>query len=57
MKYIFLQDTNTNITVSSISDISSFNLERVISIRGTIDDIARAESEVSLCHAQQQVRG
>jgi len=42
-----MEDTNTNITVSSISDISSFNLERVISIRGTIDDIARAESEVS----------
>jgi len=42
-----MEDTNTNITVSSISDISSFNLERVISIRGTIDDIAKAESEVS----------
>lgn len=42
-----MEDTNTNITVSSISDISSFNLERVISIRGTIEDISKAESEVS----------
>jgi len=42
-----MEDTDTKITVSSISDISSFNLERVITIKGTIPDIARAESEVS----------
>jgi len=42
-----MEDTNTNITVSSISDISSFNLERVISIRGSIDNISKAEAEVS----------
>ena len=43
---LFVKDTDTKITVSSISDISSFNLERVITIKGTIPDIARAESEV-----------
>lgn len=42
-----MEDTNTKITVSSISDISSFNLERVISIRGSIPNISKAESEVS----------
>lgn len=42
-----MEDTDTKITVSSISDISSFNLERVITIKGTIPDIARAEAEVS----------
>lgn len=42
-----MEDTSTKISVSSISDISSFNLERVISIRGTIPNISKAESEVS----------
>jgi len=42
-----MEDTDTKITVSSISDISSFNLERVITIKGSIPDIARAEAEVS----------
>merc|ERR1719264_2452027 len=42
-----MEDTSTKITVSSISDISSFNLERVISIRGSIPNISKAESEVS----------
>merc|ERR1719189_1222593 len=42
-----MEDTDTKITVSSISDISSFNPERVITIKGAIPDISRAESEVS----------
>lgn len=42
-----MEDTDTKITVSSISDISSFNLERVITIKGAIPHISRAEAEVS----------
>lgn len=42
-----MEDTSTKITVSSISDVSSFNPERVISIRGTIPSISKAEAEVS----------
>merc|ERR1719507_1890407 len=42
-----MEDTDTKITVSSISDISSFNPERVITIKGAIPDISRAEAEVS----------
>ena len=45
--YVKFQETSTKITVSSISDISSYNLERVITIRGSIPDISRAEAEVS----------
>ena len=41
-----MEDTETKITVSSISDISSFNPERVITIKGAIPDISRAEAEV-----------
>ena len=47
MTLIFFQDTSTKITVSSISDVSSFNPERVISIRGTIPSISKAEAEVN----------
>lgn len=42
-----MEDTSTKITVSSISDVSSFNPERVISIRGSIPCISKAEAEVS----------
>merc|ERR1719336_2032535 len=42
-----MEDTDSKITVSSISDISSFNPERVITIKGAIPDISRAEAEVS----------
>lgn len=42
-----MEDTDTKITVSSISDISSFNPERVITIKGAIPDISKAEAEVS----------
>ena len=41
-----MEDTDTKITVSSISDISSFNPERVITIKGAIPDISKAEAEV-----------
>jgi len=42
-----MEDTDTKITVSSINDISSFNLERIITIKGTIPNMSRAEAEVS----------
>lgn len=42
-----MEETSTKITVSPISDISSYNLERVITIRGSIPDISKAEAEVS----------
>ena len=42
-----MEDTDTRITVSSISDVNHFNHERVITIKGSIPNIARAESEVS----------
>jgi insulin-like growth factor 2 mRNA-binding protein 1 len=34
-----MEDTETKITVSSINEINSFNMERVITIRGTIDQV------------------
>ena len=42
-----IQDTNTRITVSSVNDVNCFNPERVITIKGDIPDISRAEAEVS----------
>ncbi|CAG0902912.1 unnamed protein product [Darwinula stevensoni] len=42
-----MEDTNTRIAVSSINDINSFNLERVITIRGTIDNMSKAEQVIS----------
>ncbi|XP_037935525.1 insulin-like growth factor 2 mRNA-binding protein 1 isoform X2 [Teleopsis dalmanni] len=42
-----MQDTDTKITVSSIDDISSFNLERIITVKGQIDNMSRAESQIS----------
>ncbi|XP_058837397.1 insulin-like growth factor 2 mRNA-binding protein 1 isoform X1 [Topomyia yanbarensis] len=42
-----MQDTDTKITVSSINDINSFNLERIITVKGTIDNMSKAESQVS----------
>ena len=41
-----MQDTDTRITVSSISDVSCFNPERVITIKGNIPNISQAEAEV-----------
>lgn len=42
-----MQDTDTKITVSSINDISSFNLERIITVKGSIENMAKAESLIS----------
>ncbi len=42
-----MEETETKITVSSISEINSFNMERTITIRGQPEDVSRAESEVS----------
>ncbi|XP_046669691.1 insulin-like growth factor 2 mRNA-binding protein 1 isoform X3 [Homalodisca vitripennis] len=42
-----MQDTDTKITVSSINDINSFNLERIITVKGSIDNMSRAESMIS----------
>ncbi|XP_055374970.1 insulin-like growth factor 2 mRNA-binding protein 1 isoform X2 [Condylostylus longicornis] len=42
-----MQETDTKITVSSINDINSFNLERIITVKGTIDNMSKAESQIS----------
>lgn len=42
-----MQDTETKITVSSINDINSFNLERIITVKGTIDNMSTAEAQIS----------
>ncbi|XP_018902449.1 insulin-like growth factor 2 mRNA-binding protein 1 isoform X2 [Bemisia tabaci] len=42
-----MQDTDTKITVSSINDINSFNLERIITVKGSIDNMSAAESQIS----------
>lgn len=42
-----MQETETKITVSSINDISSFNLERIITVKGTIDNMSKAEAQIS----------
>ncbi|XP_029166929.1 insulin-like growth factor 2 mRNA-binding protein 1 isoform X2 [Nylanderia fulva] len=42
-----MQDTDSKITVSSINDINSFNLERIITVKGTIENMSKAESMIS----------
>ncbi|XP_067006463.1 insulin-like growth factor 2 mRNA-binding protein 1 isoform X2 [Anabrus simplex] len=42
-----MQDTDTKITVSSINDINSFNMERIITVKGTIDNMSKAEALIS----------
>ena len=42
-----MSDTDTRIAVSSINEINSYNVERVITITGELSNIARAESEIS----------
>lgn len=42
-----MQDTDTKITVSSINDINSFNLERIITVKGTIENMSRGEAQIS----------
>ncbi|XP_067138509.1 insulin-like growth factor 2 mRNA-binding protein 1 isoform X2 [Centruroides vittatus] len=39
--------TDTKITVSSIHDVNSFNLERVITILGSLENICKAEQMIS----------
>jgi len=42
-----MEDTDTKITVSSINEINSFNMERIITVRGEPENVCRAEAEVS----------
>lgn len=42
-----MQETDTKITVSSINDINSFNLERIITVKGSIENMSRAEAQIS----------
>lgn len=42
-----MQDTETKITVSSINDINCFNLERIITVKGSIENMSRGESQIS----------
>ncbi|KAI1299367.1 Insulin-like growth factor 2 mRNA-binding protein 1 [Halotydeus destructor] len=43
-----MEDTNTKIAVSSnLHDMNSYNLERVITIKGAVDDICQAEQQIS----------
>ncbi|XP_065352486.1 insulin-like growth factor 2 mRNA-binding protein 1 isoform X2 [Cloeon dipterum] len=42
-----MQDTDTKITVSSINDINSFNLERIITVKGTIENMSKSEALIS----------
>jgi insulin-like growth factor 2 mRNA-binding protein 1 len=42
-----MDETDTKITVSSINEISSFNMERVITIRGGLEEMSKAEAEIS----------
>ncbi|XP_076278955.1 IGF-II mRNA-binding protein isoform X2 [Lasioglossum baleicum] len=42
-----MQDTDTKITVSSINDINNFNVERIITVKGSIDNMSKAESMIS----------
>ncbi|XP_021923058.1 insulin-like growth factor 2 mRNA-binding protein 1 isoform X2 [Zootermopsis nevadensis] len=42
-----MQDTDTKITVSSINDINSFNLERIITVKGSIENMSKAEGMIS----------
>jgi len=42
-----MQDTDTKITVSSINDINSFNLERIITVKGSIESMSKAENQIS----------
>ncbi|CAG2109616.1 unnamed protein product [Medioppia subpectinata] len=43
-----MEQTDTKITVSSsIHDVNSFNLERIITIKGSLENICKAESMIS----------
>ena len=42
-----MDDTDTKIAVSSISEISNFNMERIITVKGEIENMSKAEAEIS----------
>ena len=42
-----MDDTDTKIAVSSISEISTFNMERIITVKGEIENMSKAEAEIS----------
>ena len=43
-----MEETGTKITVSSISDINAFNVERTITIAANeVEGVSRAEDEIS----------
>ena len=42
-----MDETDTKIAVSSISEISNFNMERIITLKGEIDNMSKAEAEIS----------
>ena len=42
-----MDETDTKIAVSSISEISTFNMERIITLKGEIDNMSKAEAEIS----------
>ena len=42
-----MDETDTKIAVSSISEINTFNPERIITVKGEIDNMSKAEGEIS----------
>merc|ERR1712223_79278 len=42
-----MDETDTKIAVSSISEISTFNMERIITVKGEIENMSKAEAEIS----------
>ena len=42
-----MEDSGSKITVSSVNDVNSYNIERIITIRGDIDSINKAEIAIS----------
>jgi insulin-like growth factor 2 mRNA-binding protein 1 len=42
-----MEETNSKITVSSIQDVSSFNLERTITVKGSVESMSKAEAMIS----------
>jgi len=42
-----MEDTNTKLTVSNVNEVNSFNIERIITIKGELDSISKAESIIS----------
>ncbi|XP_027851738.2 insulin-like growth factor 2 mRNA-binding protein 2 isoform X3 [Aphis gossypii] len=42
-----MSETETKITVSSINDINSFNYERIITVKGSIENMSKAEAQIS----------